>query len=306
MKSRWLVLAIFFSAKAASAAPCCGATASIPSMITGDDRIQASMTLSNSFVAADALPQGGTSPRLSSDSEQGQTLRFDFAFLLSDRWQLGGTLPLTRRWRSNTSSVSESTGLGDSSLLLGYEAIPDWTYSVWRPKVLLFLSGTFPTGPSLYDSTLPFRIDSRGRGFFGMSCGLVATKSWGSVDIALLLEGHRFFSRTIGSGTRSVVLNPGWGVSSSANLGWSPGKGNVRLGLGLSASGEEGVGTDGLLVSKGEETRLWSLSAQVGYRVSEEASLIGLLSDQTLLGASQNTALSRTVSVLFQKRWGRK
>lgn len=300
-----LIVALLFAVRVSEGAPCCGSTANIPSMLTGDDRIQTSLTFSNALVAADALPEGGTLGRSANDVEMGQTLRVDFAFLLSDRIQLGGTVPITRRWRGNSSVVGEATGLGDSSLLLGFEAIPDWTYSVWRPKVFLFLSGTFPTGPSVYESKLPFRIDSRGRGFFGVSSGLVATKTWGNFDVFLLLEGHRFFPRSVSSEAGLVQLVPGWGVSGSANIGWSPGNGKWRLGLALAGSNEEGISTEGLVASTGAETQVWSLSAQVGFMLAEDMSLIGSFADQTLLGASRNTPLSRTASFLIQKRWGR-
>jgi hypothetical protein len=287
------------------AAACCGGGAAIPGLITSDDRIQTTVSIANSFVRADATVGGQLQTRSSNDIENAQNLRADFSKLLSDRWQWGVTVPLSRRSRSRDSFSTQSTGLGDVSLSLAYEWLPEWSYSAWKPKSLVFASAILPTGTSVYESRLPFAIDSRGRGYFGISVGTLFMKTWGSWDSVIVAETHRFFPRTISTELGALNLMPGWGARCVASAGWSPGRSNWRLGASATWDWEEGVGTSGLVDGLGSSVTLFTTSIQVSWMVSEEFSLNALFSDQTLFALSSNSPLTQSVSIMAQKRWGR-
>jgi hypothetical protein len=302
-----LIALVFFGVISVRAfgAPCCGGTANVPSLISGDDRMQVSTTLSSSNVVAEAPVGGGIRFRSDSDTEIAQTLRIDAALLLSDRIQSGITIPVIRRNRMRGSTEAGATGLGDIALSLGYEVLPDWSYSVWRPKGIIFLSANLPTGGSIYDSTQLYRIDSRGKGFFSLSAGALLLKSWGNWDVSLLAEGHRSFSRSISNEMGVLTLTPGWGASGTLSVGYSPFSGAVRIGIGLSPSIEEPVTTEGLVVGEGEKQALWAASAQLSYMASDDLSMSLTYSDQTIIRASENAALNRTFAFLVQKRFER-
>jgi len=303
-------LVLFFAALAALsqagfAAPCCGGTANIPSLISGDDRTQFTTTLISSQVVADAPVGGGIKNRKVNDTETAQTLRVDAATLLSDRWQAGLTVPMTRRYRARGDNRVSAFGLGDVSLNLAYEVIPDWTYSVWRPKAIAFVSMILPTGGSIYDAKELYRIDSRGRGFYALSTGALLMKSWGVWDASLVLEAHRPFSRTISNELGALYLRPGLGASGSVAVGVSPMNGDLRIGMALNSNYDSPVSTEGVISGSGEKIYLWTPSAQVSYLANEFLSMSLLYSDQTLIRTSENTALNRSVSFLIQKRWER-
>lgn len=287
------------------AAPCCGATANIPNLITGDDQSQFTSTISYSRIVGEVNPQGVFKPRSDSDSEVAQALRLDGATLISDRFQAGVTLPLIRRSRDRNNNQVEALGLGDVSFQLSYELVPEWNYSDWRPKGFLFLGGLFPTGGSTYDSQLLYGMDSRGRGFYGSSLGSLWLKTLGSWDFTVLLEAHRYFSKTRQTDLGELKLSPGWGFFQSVALGYSPGSGSFRLGLMLSHSTEDPVRTSGIFDGKGAPITLWTSGLQLGYLVSSDLSFSFNLSDQTLLGSSSNTPLNQMVGLVVQKRWER-
>jgi len=287
------------------AAPCCGTTANNPSLITGDDRFQITSTLSAGQVLAEVSVDGKIKYRPSSDSEQSQSLRLDLASLISDRIQMGLTLPLIRRTRSRSANSVDAMGLGDISLSLSYEALPEWSYSLWRPKLFLFVTGTVPTGGSIYDAEKLYSIDSRGRGFYGASIGALLLKAWGNVDVSFLVEGHQLFSKEKATNLGSLRFSPDLGNSQTLASGWSPGGGNFRLGLALSRSDEGAVKSSGVFEGRGEPTQLWTASTQLGYLVNSETSLNLNFSDQTWIGKSSNTALARSVAIVFQQRWER-
>jgi hypothetical protein len=296
---------LVISSEVAFAAPCCGGTANIPSVISGDDRTQFTTTLISSQVVADALVGGGIKNRKANDTETAQTLRMDAATLLSDRWQAGLTIPMTRRYRARGENRVSSVGLSDVSFNLAYELVSDWTYTVWRPKVITFVSMIFPTGGSIYDAKELYRIDSRGRGFYALSTGAILIKSWGVWDASLVLEAHRPFSRTISNELGELYLKPGLGASGSVAVGVSPVNTDLRIGLSLNSTYDSPMSTEGVISGSGEKIYLWTPSAQVSYLANEFLSMSLLYSDQTLIRRSENTALNRSVSFLVQKRWER-
>jgi len=301
----FIAATLFGLCRFADGAPCCGGTANVPSLISGDDRTQLTATLSSANVVAEAPVAGGVNYRNDSDNERSQTIRLDAATILTDRLQAGVTIPLIRRSRSRGTTQADATGLGDVSVSLGYEILPEWNYSAWRPKGILFLTGTLPTGGSIYDATQLYRIDSRGRGFFALSLGTLLTKSWGNWDVSLLLEGHRSFSKTITNELGSLELRPGWGGSGMFSAGVSPMGGSFRLGLALAPSIEAPVATEGIFSGQGERVVLWTASAQLSYMASSDLSMSLIYSDQTLIRASENSALDRSFAFLIQKRWER-
>lgn len=298
-------LFLFSFGKFGFGAACCGGTANIPSLISGDDSAQISTTLISSQVVAEAPVGGGIKYRKNNDRETAQTLKLDGATLFSDRWQMGFTIPITRRARSRGPAEASASGLGDISLNVGYEALPDWSYSYWRPKGIIFLTTTLPTGSSIYDARELYRIDSRGRGFYSLSAGALIIKSWGLWDASLVAEAHHPFSRTITNEAGELNLKPGWGTSGSFGVGVSPLNGDFRIGLSLSPSYESPVATEGIVSGQGEKVVLWTSTAQLSYMVSDLLSMSLTYSDQTLIKASDNSALNRTVGFLMQKRWER-
>ena len=307
MTKTTFILILFFSfwIKEVFGAACCGGTANIPSLISGDDSSQISTTLISSQIVAEAPVGGCIKYRKSNDQETAQTLKIDGATLLSDRWQTGFTVPITRRARTRGQNEASASGLGDISLNVGYEALPEWTYSAWRPKGVVFLTATLPTGSSIYDAKELYRIDSRGRGFYSFSAGALMLKNWGMWDASLVAEAHRPFSRTITNEAGELNLKPGWGTSGSLGVGVSPLNGDFRIGISVSPSYESPIATEGIVSGQGEKVALWTSTAQVSYMVNDLLSMSLTYSDQTLIKASDNSALNRSFAFLMQKRWER-
>ncbi len=298
-------MALLISAQRAICAPCCGGSAGFPAFISGDDRRQFSLSMSTGATVAEARESGEKIQRAMNDREVSQSLRFDGATLVSDRAQVGLTVPVLRRSRSRGGVGAQSFGIGDIGVAFAYEVLPEWTYSALRPKGLAFLSVTLPTGSSIFDSTELYRIDSRGKGFFSFSLGVLLVKVWGPWDVAFLAQVNRSLPRYLDNPNGTLRLIPGWGVSGTASVGLSPGGGDFRLGLGLSPSFEEGVTTQGLVDGKGGRQVLFPVVFQMGYRLSEDVSLGLSYADSLLLSVSENAPLNRSVGVLLQKRFER-
>lgn len=305
-----LLLAAIATPGVARAAPCCGAGSAAPTILTGDDRAQLSTSLSQSQVIGDAPASGLPVFRADGDVEQTQTLRIEGAFLLSDRWQIGASVPYIRRSRSTQALASSSSnGLGDLGLSGAYEILPEWEYSAWKPRGFVFTQALIPTGGSIYESSFdasdPWGLNARGRGFYAIGVGALLLKSHGDWDVSLMGEGHRSFSRTFSTPEGDLSLTPGWGGSATLAGGYSLTKLPLRFGLAVSPAYEGGVDAQGAVSSSSDSQLVWNASAQLAWMFGHGATLSAIYTDQTLIGPASNASLSRTLALLYQKRWER-
>ncbi|QDK38142.1 serine protease spb1 [Bdellovibrio sp. NC01] len=290
---------ILFSSLQTYAASCCGGGFAFPALILGDDKAQVTASYSYGQVTDDVLANGKWLHR--DDDNQSQTYKIEAAMLLSDAWQAGLTVPVVYRKVAN----ENSTGLGDVSGGVGYEFLPELSYSAWKPKGIAYLQITLPTSPSVYDSDNIFATDSRGRGFFTVGSGAVFTKVFGRWDANASAELHKSFEREFdnaGAGGK-ITATPGWGHSFTVGGGWS--YGDLRLGSSLSSMSEDAIRISGAQSSNGsiQKNMTWSMIAN--YMLGLESALTLSYADQTLFGAPENSSLSKTVTLSYQQRWQR-
>ena len=298
------LLFLLFDAGSAFGAPCCGGSSAIPTLITGDDRAQVQASISHGSIIGDAPNQGIPVFRSSTDSENLDVFNLAGAYRITDRTQAGLGVPIVSRSRQTSTAETSASGLGDVIVDFAYEALPDFTYSEWRPKGLVFLQATLPTGPSTYDSTLPFQIDARGRGFFTLGAGCAFLKTLSNWDFIFNLEVHRSFKRSITSQDGSgLTLIPSFGGTAMLGAGYSPGGGSFRIGATLAPIYEGAMEVTGGIQSTSDPQLSWGTSIQAGYLIAEEWSAALNYTDQTLLGPAQNVSLSRSFALSIQRRW---
>lgn len=280
-----------------NAATCCGGGFAQPSIIAGDEAAQLTFTTSYS----DVIEQVGADSFWNRDAleESSGTFQLEGALILEDRWQLGAQLPLVRRSKKE----STSTGLGDVQLLGAYEYLPDWNYNPWRPKGIVYIQLTVPTGVSNLESTEQLQTDSFGRGFWTLGLGTLLTKSIDHWDVFANLEFHHSFARDFENNSVRGTLDPGWGFRSSFGGGYN--LGDFRLGTSLAWSVEDPVDTLGTIESSGTVQRFVTASLSGSYLVNQSWAVTIAYNDQTWFGDPINTALSRGVSLSVQKRWAR-
>jgi hypothetical protein len=277
------------------AAACCGGGFAIPSIITGDDKAQVTTSYSYSKIETDVFTNGVWQKRNSDDISN--IYKIEMARIFLDRYQAGVSIPIQTR----TLSSGTSTGLGDISGVMGYEYLPDWTYSTWRPRGVGFLTLTLPTGKSIYESTTG--LNSQGRGFFSVGLGTTLTKTWTNWDANTTLEIHRSFDKIMSNSQNVGNIMPGFGNSLSVGAGYSIA--DLRIGSNLSWFNEDAVDVEGTISSKGSEQKFAALTASVNYLFKESWAGSLSYSDQTILGDPTNTTLSKSVQISLQKRWAR-
>lgn len=293
-------LFLFFISQNSFSAPCCGAGFTIPSIITSDDKAQLSFSYSRAKIHADVFTNGDWKRRQEDDITD--IYKIEGAHIFKDRWQSGISIPYQNRERTGAQENS-SMGLGDISLQLGYEVLPDWSYNPYRPKGIAYLSVITPTGRSIYESKDGSGIDARGRGFWGLGLGTVFTKKWGPWDANTNIEAHYSFPKTIHNETTQGTVRPGFGGSAAvgAGLNWN----KLRLGGLINWFYESPTHVNGTTASRGELKRFATGTLLLSYLFAENQTIIISYSDQTLFGSPYNTSLSKSFTLFYQKRWER-
>lgn len=299
---------LFFNVLAVSqawGAACCGGGVAAPSLILGDDKAIFTNSYSYGTITDDVSTNGIWRER--DENSIVQSYRLEGAHIFADRFQVGGSLPLVSRSRSgrDQNGQESSQGLGDTSLTLGYEFLPEWSYSSWRPKGVGFVQLTLPTGRSVFESEDDLQLDARGRGFWALGLGAVFTKIFGRWDTMASVEVHHSFAKNANSpqaGGR-LRLEPSQGGTAQVGVGynWSA----FRLGFGVQHYYEGEIQISGALTDTKDIEQYTTALLTGSYIWSDDWSGSVAFADQTLLGAPRNTSLGQTLSLQVQRRWSR-
>ena len=288
---------MFISASSALGAACCGGGLALPSLIVVEDQAQVTASYAFSEVAIDNVDSNGVW-RTWDSHQQVQTLKFEAAHILSDRWQVGFVLPVVQRSRLN----QNESGLGDAAVSLGYEYLPDWDYNPIRPKGIGFLQITLPTGKAKAESEIG-GLDSRGNGFFALGLGTVLTKVMGHYDVFSSFEIHRSLEKSVNNSQVQGSLRPGFG----GNFGLGGGYNTQawRWGSSITWSYEDPINIRGRTDLDGSIERYATGVLSMSYLAPDEWAGTLTYADQTLFGSPINTSLGRTGALQLQKKWGR-
>ena len=287
----FLFLSLFLG-NSVEAAPCCAGSTALPSLITGDERTMINASVAYGDVIGDAPAAGKGIPVFRdalSKREIRKTMNLGVATLISDRWQMGASIPVVQNEISTTSYQEINTQLGDVSATIGFEALPEWEYSLWTPRIYTFVQWVAPTGRSMGDSQTRLATDVSGVGYHQLHLGAVVIKRWSDWDANVVLKT----GRDLNFGAN--LLNSSLGAGYSFAERW-------RLGASLET---QYTSTQQMGVSETAAKLVWNTGATVTCLVGADSSLILGYMDQTLMGPAYNTTLARTANFSFQHRFER-
>lgn len=281
------------------AAPCCSAGSALPALVTNDDWAQISVISSYSDTVMDAPNEGLPVLRSDQNADHSWVTRVAAAMKVADSWQLGVGASVISRATRASSHQFDASGMGDSDISFGYELLPEWNYSSWRPRGWLYLQTVFPTGQAIQDPTLSNPAEVRGQGVFQTAVGLALTKIWGNWDALLVPEVRRLYSKSFDGGAE---LSGAWGAS--LQLGGGYNWGDLRFGLRTQPvyQGQRNVTAEGQSSATGSKL-VWNSGADVSYLVDSNWMMSISYSDQTLLGPARNTTLERGLGAMIQRKW---
>jgi hypothetical protein len=299
---RFRILIIFIlvlNAPHLFAAACCGGGASFPSLILSDDQAQVGLSSSYSRVVGDVPSHGIAVFRSSEKKESNLTYAIDASGIFYDRWQVGAQLAVIRHSYETSKNNFSAWDFGDAAATLGYEILPEYAYSIWKPRGFLFMQAIFPTGKNVYESKMPGAVDAGGKGYYSLSIGSFLIKSWHEWDTSLRCAYvHSFPKKFNLSDGSQIWVRPGYLMNAALSLGYSPGKSLWRIGMGLNPSYTA--------YEKSKNYRLvWNSTFDLS-RILFSRWVTGLsYNDQTLMGPAKNTTLERGITFFLRYRWER-
>lgn len=287
----------------ALAAACCGGGSGVPGIITGDEKAVLDFEISSLQIKTDV--SGNSVWRDRSEVDSTSSLRLQYTQIFNDRFQSGFSTSIIRRDRADSSS----SGLGDTSFHIGYETIPEWNYSAWRPRAVSYVGMTVPTGRSIFEAEDSLLLDSRGKGFWSARIGTAFTKIIGHWNLISNLELVRTFTRPVATPAFQGIIEPQNSASVVFGVGYSFGELNLQASLlhlyesrlvfagspsSVTSDSQVSTLTVGGSLPIGSENingDLWFLRADYF--------------DQRLFGEPKNTALSNGFSVSLRRSFSR-
>lgn len=279
-------------------AACCSSGGGNSNLIVGDDAATLGISMAFSRVIGNVSADGVSIFRASSDREWIHTYTLDAAYMISDRWQLGAAIPLVRHFRDTGEVQASSLGWGDASLFSAFEAIPEYSYSNWKPRLFVFGQLRLPTGQNVHASTASFAIDAHGKGFWTPTLGLVLVKVWDGWDLAVRAAAGHGIGRHFATPTGQRWVQPGWEGALTLAGGWSPSATAWRFGLSLAPTFETASNV-------GSSKLLWELNVEASYLIDRIYLVNFGYLDQTIFGPARNVTLNRGLFLGLRRKWER-
>jgi len=198
-----LIGAICFTSPSLWAASCCGGGSAtslvLPKFSTSMINIALDVEQYNGYWDSDGVYHEDPS---GSDLNQ-YRLNFGYAHRLASRWQMAVVLPYV--WNSNQYAgfTSKTSGMGDMTLGLTYEAFDGikcvWKVRNWQdlmPAAYFGASLTVPTGTSPFDDVVN-SFDITGRGFYRLDANMLLDKTVYPWNASLLFSYGKYLARDV-------------------------------------------------------------------------------------------------------------
>ncbi len=280
----------FTQATVAWAAACCAGQAAFPTLLTGYESRRFGASITESLVIGDAPSAGLPVFRRPADRTQTRLLQINASSLLTQRWQIGASLP-----------VSLSAHLpGDATLISAWEIVPNADDEPLKPRIYAFTQIDLPTGRSIYESSVESSRtvgDSvTGAGFFRARLGIAALTTYRKWDAQAYARASYGLSRSF-SGEVNTLVAPGWAGDLALGLGYSP-NALWRFGMMMQSAFNEAkqIETADSREMTGE-TLVWPVQIQASWFHDSNTSITLSYADETLIGPVRNTTLSRSATV---------
>jgi hypothetical protein len=294
---------IVFGTSQAFPAACCGGGSGVPGIIVGDEKANLGFELSSLSIKTDVSQDSVWRDRSEVDSTS--TLRLQYTQIFNDRFQTGFSTSVIRRDRGDSSS----SGIGDTSFHVGYETLPEWNYSSWRPRAVSYVGLTAPSGRSIYEAEDLLLLDARGKGFWSARIGTAFTKILGHWSFISNLEFVRTFSRSIDTRAFQGTVDPQSSASAVIGAGYSFGDLTISASLLHLYEGQMVLSGTPSSVTSDSQVSTLTLGASTPIGAENVDGDLWFLRaeyfDQRLFGEPKNTALSTGFSFSLRRSYSR-
>ena len=264
-------------------------------IITADNKMEMSLGYSFRKDIGQTNKQGYSTLNSNQIKDESQTIDLGIHYQLLEYWQLASRVSLKSKDIKKSGKAESETGLGDIDLQATYEYLPEYSYSLWKPRGFIYSKLTIPTSKSLYDSESTLYTDVRGAGLYSFSVGHFHLKKWGEWTLKFSTEVARFFGKTY----PNYKLEDYHKVLVPMGVGYAPENSDFSFGVNDTFSYQTPKKTSGSISSTSQKEYFWELGFFVNYMHNRESLWSLSYSDSSLVGNSVNSPLYRTVALSY-------
>lgn len=276
------------------AASCCGGGSSSSLIMQGDNSQEYSLGLSYRNDLGQSDNDGFSSFNSSDITDRQGALNFQYQRQLSERFQGAFKSGLIQKDIVKQKRSEHKTGFADLEMQGTYEFLPEYTYSLLKPRGFIYSRFSIPLSRSLYDSNSPVFSDVRGSGLYSLSAGSFFVKHFSDLTLKLSLEGQYYFGKEFNDSKlkdyQKLIIPIG--ISYALPM-------PVSIGGGASWSYQTAKKFSGMNHSNAQSEYFWELNAFINWEISREDTLGVNYADSTLLGKNINSALYRSLSLTW-------
>lgn len=263
------------------AASCCGGGSSASSLIVGDHLQE--WTFSTLLRSDIGQTNNNGQALMDADDNKDQTFTtsVEYKKLFGERTQANMSLNFTQKESKRLGKNETSSGLGDLSVGSFYEAVTNYSYNEWLPRLFVGAKFIIPFGENNFNSKRELRTDIRGTGFYKLDLPIVAVKNeWKLSATPQYLPKQKNLSSTYAfttAGSYTYSFNDEFDFSTT--LQWN-------------YLAEKKYQSQTLVPGQ-----YWDITLAPMWMFTKTTSVNLSYTDSTLLGKSRNSALYRSVSL---------
>ncbi|MBY0416409.1 MAG: hypothetical protein K2Q18_19695 [Bdellovibrionales bacterium] len=263
------------------AASCCGGGQSAASVMIADHLHE--WTFSSLF--RDDIGQtnndGKALIEADGNTDQTATLALEYKRLFGSRFQANMSFNYIQKKSERVGKAESSSGLGDVAIGGFYEALTNYNYSSWTPRLFTGIKVILPFGENNFNSKKVLRTDIRGTGFYKIDVPIVAVKEeWKLSATPQYFPTQKNLAATYAfttAGSYSHSFNSV--LDLTGTLQWSYLAKKSFQGQNLIAG------------------QYWELSLSPSWMIENNKALNLTYNDSTLIGKSRNSALYRSIAL---------
>lgn len=262
-------------------ASCCGGGQSAASLMTADHLQE--WTFSSQIRRDIGQTNNDGKALMDDDNNTDQTITslFEYKRLFSDRFQGNAALSFIQKKAERLGKKENGQGLGDVGVGAFYEALTNYSYSEWTPRLFIGSKLTIPFGDNNFNSKKGLRTDIRGTGFYKVDLPIVMVRG----DFKASLTPQYFPKQKYLKSTYAFSTAGTYTYSLSSEIDFSST-------LQWNYLAKKQYQTQSLVAGQ-----FWEVSLSPSWTFQKNASLNLNYSDSTLLGKSRNSALYRSLSL---------
>lgn len=295
MKQVFLTIfsSVFFNN--AFAGSCCGGGSSSSLILISDNKEEYGIGMSFRNDVGQTDSDGYSSFYSGQTKDQQLNLNIQYQRIIADRFQAAFKTSFVQK-DINKSNIHETkNGPGDIELQGTYEFLPEYTYSMFKPRGFVYLKQGIPLSRSLYNSQSAVFSDVTGSGFYSTSIGSFFLKHVSDYNLKLSLEWQHFYSRSFGALTVAnyekfyVPIGISYAIPAS----------KFALGLGQNFNYQSPKRFSGSVNGSSNKEYFWETNFNITYSVNLTQNVSMSYSDSTLTGKNVNSPLYRSIGISF-------